>query len=358
MRQRQSPGPVRRGMGRVVTQVGAGLDATAMRAAGALATARPRNRSKQRIPDAPAVRVRLLGRVERTYDAAAPDFHPETRRITPRSRFVRRMPEGGSLLELRWPSDRSTWLDELADLLRDPRNDLAAARLWTHATPRRTVVLVHGYMAGQWAAEQRLWAIDRMYRNGWDVALFILPYHGVRADPRRIAAPRFPSRDPRRTNESFRHAVADLRDLVSWLRARGAPSVGLMGMSLGGYTVSLTATVEPDLDFLVPVIPLASIADFALARGHLGRGSSATDQHAALDRAHRVVCPLSREPLVAPERTFVVAAAGDRITPIHHAERLAEHFGSEMHVWPGSHLLQVGRDAAYRRVERFLEGLT
>lgn len=43
-----------------------------------------------------------------------------------------------------------------------------------------------------------------------------------------------------------------------------------MGMSLGGYSTSLLATVEPRLAFAVPIIPLASVADFALEQGQLG----------------------------------------------------------------------------------------
>ena len=347
---------VRNSVKRVVAGVGAGVDRGAMRAAGVMALTRKRKRGRKRIPDDPRVRLELMADIELVY--AADDLHPEPRTIRPDTRPAGLLPEGGAVVDLRWPSDRPRWLDELAEPMACARNDRAAARHWAHSTPRRTVVLVHGYMAGQWAAEQRLWAIDRMYANGWDVALFVLPYHGVRADPRRMAAPRFPSRDPRRTNECFRSAVADLRDLCRWLRYRGAPAVGLMGMSLGGYTASLAATLDPDLDFLVPVIPLASIADFALARGHLGRGHGAHAQHAALDRVHRPVSPLHRPSLLAPGRTFVVAAAGDRITPISHAERLAAHFEAEMHVWPGSHLLQLGRDRAYRRVERFLEDVT
>jgi len=346
-------GPIRR----VVARVGAGVDYTAMRAAGAVASAHTR-RKRRRIPDDAATRMHLLADIAHAYPPDAAGFHPPSRDLTPRVRRVRRLRDGGAVLDLRWPSDRPTWLPNLAAALRDPRSDHAATRLWVHEKPRRTAVLVHGYMAGQWTAERILWPIDRMYRNGWDVGVFVLPYHGVRTVPRRMVAPRFPSRDPRRTNESLRHAVADLRDLMGWLRARGAPTVGLMGMSLGGYTASLAATIEREVDFLVPVIPLASIADFALARGHLGDGPDAGAQRAALDLAHRAVSPLHRAPLIEPGRTFVVAAAGDRITPLDHAERLADHFDAPLHVWSGSHLLQFGRGRAYRRVERFLDPLS
>ena len=338
---------------RALGRVGAGLDLAAMRAARVLAYRR--RRGKKRIPRDTTERLRALAQIAASYPPGA-DFYPEPRAIVPDARVVERL-EGGRLLELGWPSDRPRWLPELQEPMQDRRNDRAVARLWAHTEPRRAIVLIHGYMAGQWDVERRLWPADRLYRRGWDVALLVLPYHAVRGGARRFTTPRFPSGDPRRTNEGFRQIVGDLRDLAAWLRAEGSPSVGVMGMSLGGYTAALAATVDPTLAFVVPVIPLASVPDFARDRGHLGRGRDADRQHAALERAHRLVSPLHRAPLIPPERTFVVAAAGDRITPIHHAERLAAHLGATTHVWPGSHLLQVGRDGAYRRVERFLDTL-
>jgi pimeloyl-ACP methyl ester carboxylesterase len=67
------------------------------------------------------------------------------------------------------------------------------------------------------------------------------------------------------TNEGFRQAVTDIRSLARWLRNRGAPHVGVMGMSLGGYTSALVATVmsQDEIDFVMPMIPLASIATMA-----------------------------------------------------------------------------------------------
>ncbi len=340
---------------RLATNVGAGVDHLATRAALVAMSARPRRRGRRRVPQDTETRLSLLGEIIEAWPTTDAVFHVP-RVIEPVERVVKKL-RGGALLELRWPSDRPRWMPELDPVLAHPRSDRAAARLWAHESPRRTIVLAHGYMAGHWDVERVLWPIDRWYRGGWDVALLVLPHHGARAELRRMAAPRFPSRDPRRTNEGLRQVVGDLGDLARWLRGRGAPAVGLMGMSLGAYAASLTATVEPGLDFLVPVIPLASIADFALARGHLGRGEGARLQHDALDRAHRALSPLHRAPRIAAARTLVLAARGDRITPLSHAERLAAHFGSELLVRSGSHLLQVWRAGGYRAATRFLEGV-
>jgi pimeloyl-ACP methyl ester carboxylesterase len=127
-----------------------------------------------------------------------------------------------------------------------------------------------------------------------------------------------------------------------------------MGMSLGGYTTALAATVVGELDFAIPVIPLVSIADFARDQGRLGSETAESEaQHAALERAHALVSPLAR-PNLLPGRIRVVAGEADRITPIEQARRLAEHFAAPLDTWPGGHLLQLGRADAFRGVGRAL----
>jgi pimeloyl-ACP methyl ester carboxylesterase len=239
------------------------------------------------------------------------------------------------------------------------RNRTAHARLYLAREPRPVVILVHGYMAGQWAVEERAWPIEWLIRRGLDVAIAVLPFHALRG---RVegGAPDFPGADPRVTNEGFRQAIADIRALAAFLRARGprgAVPVGVMGMSLGGYTASLLATVERDLAFAVPLIPLASIADFARDQGRLGDGEASRLQHRALEEANWVVSPLARPSLVDKERMLVIGASADRITPIAHAECLAAHFDAPLHTFHGGHLLQFGRAEAFREVRRMLERL-
>jgi pimeloyl-ACP methyl ester carboxylesterase len=216
-------------------------------------------------------------------------------------------------------------------------------------------VLVHGYRTGHFALEERVMPVSWLYGRGLDVALFVLPFHAARTAPGRAL---FPSSDPRLSNEGFRQAMLDLRALIRWLRARGAPAVGALGMSLGGYTVSLLGTVEDDLAFVVPVIPLASIADFARdGQRYVGTDDEQRLQHEALERALRAVSPLARPPRLASDRVLVIAGDADRITPVAHAQRLATHFGAPLETFPGGHLLQFGRAEAFRSVGKLLRRL-
>jgi pimeloyl-ACP methyl ester carboxylesterase len=323
-----------------------------------------------------AERLEALAAIHRDYGGEAmlddaSSFFATPPAIDPVLRSVRRHTEARSVpvgvWDAHWPSPFEPWLADVATkYLSRVENRTARARLFLgeerggHArsgrgtTKRPAVIAIHGYMGGHWLLEEAQWPLAWLARRGLDVAMPVLPFHALRSGPSR-GAPPFPSADPRLTNEGFRQAVADIVSLARWLRARGAPQVGVMGMSLGGYTTSLLATVTRDIDFVMPMIPLASIADFAREQGRLGIGAEADAQHAALERANWVVSPLAR-PLVLPaSRAIVVAAEHDRITPSAHARRIAKHFGCELVIIPGGHLVQLGRSEAFRGLAAMLE---
>jgi pimeloyl-ACP methyl ester carboxylesterase len=307
-------------------------------------------------------RITMLGAIEATY--GAPEllsnrdaFFPPPPSVQPSERHVRALPELGSkgaCVELSWPSAFTPFDPRAGEAyLAHVPNRTAHARIYGAGGGRPAVIVVHGYMGGHWGFEERTWPIRWMNRWGLDVAVFVLPFHGVRARTGG-GAPPFPGGDPRRTNEGFRQVVADLRSLAGILRDRGAPSVGVMGMSLGGYSTALLATLEPSLAFAVPLIPLASVADFARTQGRLGTGENAALQHAALERANAIVSPLARPSLLSPGRVLIVAAEEDQVTPIAHAERLAAHLRAPLLRVHGGHLLQTWRSTAFRAVRTML----
>jgi hypothetical protein len=306
-----------------------------------------------------AERMRALRAIAELYDRPEhyePDgaFFSPPSPIAPRADRVRSL-RGGEVVDWRWPSPFALHCADVADRYLAPaENHTAAARVFLHeGRPRPAVLLLHGYRTGQWAVEELIWPVEWLFDHGLDVALPALPFHGVRAP--RLAAPVFPGSDPRITNEGFRQAVLDVRALAHHLLERGAPHVGAMGMSLGGYTTALLATVDARLSFAVPMIPLASIAHMARSLGRLT--GSPEEQHAqfeGLEAAHRAVSPLARPPRLAPSRMLVTAAEGDRITPLDHARSLAAHLGAPLHVVHGGHILQLGRGDAFRAVGRML----
>jgi len=108
------------------------------------------------------------------------------------------------------------------------------------------------------------------------------------------------------------------------------------------------------VDFSTLMVPLASLGDAYLE--HRSRLPEAPPPWVGrrIDDSLRVVSPLSRPPLVAPESVLVLAAARDAITPSAHAERLRAHFDARIDTFTGGHLLQLGRGKAWASLKDFL----
>jgi hypothetical protein len=311
------------------------------------------HRTGQARPRPHADRLRLLERLEARYrDAELHDFFAAPRAILPGERLVRQSGRGGTVTDLSWHSEFELLDPEVVERYGSAReNALSVARYFRRGPARPAVILIHGYMAGPFAFEERIWPLGELERAGFDVVLFTLPFHASRARAGHGAVPEFPGEDPRLNVEGFRQALFDLQNLVGWLLANGHPRVGAIGMSLGGYTAALLAGVEARLDFLVPVIPLSSLGDFAREQGSLSPvPEEAAAQHALLESIYRRVSPLSRPSLVPPERCLVVAAKADRVTPAAHARRLSVHLRAPLQSFYGGHLLQLGRAEAFERV--------
>jgi pimeloyl-ACP methyl ester carboxylesterase len=216
------------------------------------------------------------------------------------------------------------------------------------------LIAIHGYGGGRHAVESVVFPVRRWVKRGWDVFLFVQPFHGPRRAPGDKL--RFPSNLPQVTIEGFRQAVADLRNLVHHLRHGDTQHVGVVGMSLGGYTASLLATVDADLDLVAPFIPLCSLPLYMRDHGRFGGTEAQRDQQqAALVRVLSAISPLWRPGLVPASRMVVGGARHDGVNRIHHAQKLAAHFGCPMLQIPGAHLVQWGRRAYWREAERILD---
>lgn len=306
-------------------------------------------------------RISRLAELQDVYDRSEhytqdTSFFPVHRLVTPSITHVRAIsgPGPGKVVDITWPSLFEPVCESVREkYLEHPTNLRGASRLFLHENPSRPVaILVHGYLCGQYPLEERIWPVQWLFERGLDVALFVLPFHALRRDDR---SPRFPGGDPRITNEAFRQAIFDLRTLSAYLRGRGAESIGVMGMSLGGYTTSLLATLDEDLAFAIPIIPLASIAEIAKGAGRfVGSPQEQALQFDSLEAVHRAVSPLARPSRIDRDRMLILAASGDKITPVDHARRLADHFGAPLEMFHGGHILQFGRADAFRSVGKLL----
>jgi dienelactone hydrolase len=271
-------------------------------------------------------------------------------------------PHDAAIWDLRFPSEYRPYLPSYRDEHARHRENLTAhARLWTRGPGRPTAVLLHGWGGGGYWMTARSFAAEYWLRHGLDVVAFQLPYHGHRATSALRSGALFLSPHVVRTNEAFGQAIHDLRALAAYLTAQGSPAIGVMGMSLGGYTTALWASLDETLAFAVAIIPAVSMAELMWRHGE----DSPTRRHAVkqgvsvdlLVDVYKVHTPTTRPVRLAPERLAIVAGKGDRITPPEQAERLHAHWGGVLHWFPGGHLAQVGRADALRAVRRQLDGL-
>jgi dienelactone hydrolase len=266
----------------------------------------------------------------------------------------RPLPDSGAVEDLRVASAFETVHPAPRERYRaHARNAFAYARHLRHPDPRATVMCIHGYLGGALGFEERAFNARWLYSLGLDVLLVVLPFHGERATEGHRGI--FPGKDPWRTVEGFAHALHDLRAWAAWLRARGAPRVMSFGMSLGGYTAALLATVDASVGPAVLMIPLASLGD-AYVEHREGRADAPPAWILPrIDDAYRAVSPFARPPRLRGEDVMVISASGDRITRGNHADRLRAHFGDgPTQTFVGGHMLQFGRGTAFEALARWL----
>jgi pimeloyl-ACP methyl ester carboxylesterase len=242
--------------------------------------------------------------------------------------------------------------------LRVQPNRIAHARWFRHldGAPRPVVVILHGYMAGEYLIEERMWPVQKLFARGADVVLSVLPFHGRRRSPRRgYLPPAFPSADARFTIEGMRQLVFDHRALFDYLERQGTPAFSVMGISLGGYGASLLSTVEERLRCGLFFIPLSAIELFAHTYGRFtGSHEEQLLQREAMRRANFPVSPLARPPVFRGAQAVIINGLGDAITGHSHTEPLRQHFDAEVHHFLGGHLLQLGRGRAFEAMWRML----
>ena len=208
-------------------------------------------------------------------------------------------------------------------------------------------ILVNGFSSGHHLMERVAWPMREFHRLGIGISLFALPFHGPRGH---AFPPEWPQQDTAFTIEGFRQAIWDLQIAIRAMREAGASHVGVVGMSLGGYTASLLATVTSDVDFVLSYIPIASVPDVMNDNDLVpGSGSIQRTLYEGYREQLVPITPVCRTPKVNPERISIISGEFDRLATITHGQRLAEHFGCELITYPGGHIIQHRRAQAFRR---------
>ena len=278
---------------------------------------------------------------ERGWLRAPSSYHMTPPPLEGVTRGERRHPEAGfehltfeSLYEP-WPEEpgRERWLSY-------GRNRTAHAWVLRHAGgPRPWVVCVHGIRMGSPRGDVGLFRPGYLHHGfGLNLLFPVLPIHG----PRRVgpvSGDRILSGDVMDTLHAGSQAVWDIRRLIGRLRAlEGAPSVAVLGHSLGGYVAALLSCLEGGIDAVVVGNPAVDPSRLfwrnalSLATRYLKTAGVREEEMTML---LNTVSPLAMRSLVEKERRAIFSGVADRVVPAVEAHDLWRHWEEPSITWYG-----------------------
>lgn len=137
------------------------------------------------------------------------------------------------------------------------RNNVVRAQHWRHDDgPRPTLCVIHGFLGSSYLANGRFFSLPWYYRAGYDVLMYTLPFHGKRAERfSPFSGFGYFAGGLSGFAEAMAQAVHDFRSLIDYLRHTGVERIALTGISLGGYTSALVASVDDRLGPSSPTVP-------------------------------------------------------------------------------------------------------
>ncbi|KWX21746.1 peptidase [Mycolicibacterium wolinskyi] len=242
------------------------------------------------------------------------------------------------------------------------RNNVVRAQHWRHDDgPHPTLCVIHGFMGSPYLANGLFLSLPWFYRSGYDVLLYTLPFHGRRAEKfSPFSGHGFFAHGFGGFAEGMAQAVHDFRSIIDYLEFTGVDRIALTGISLGGFTSALLASVDDRIQAVIPNVPVVTpdrtVDEWFPANKlvALERFVARTDP-ALSEAATRYASPLNYRPLIAKERRLIITGLGDRLAPPQQAELLWEHWDRcAFHWFPGNHLLHVSQPDYLRRMTRFL----
>lgn len=235
------------------------------------------------------------------------------------------------------------------------RNKTANAYLIRSGPARPWLVCIHGFGTGVPMSDFFAFRARRLAEElRLNLAFPVLPLHGPRRASR-LSGAELLSYNLIDFVYGMSQGVWDLRRLIRWLRADGATKIGIYGMSLGAYAGGLLTAIEPGIDLAVVGVPLCDMSQLIDHHATSRMRTRAREHGLGMEKLHdlyRVVSPLSWPSMVPPDRIFMYAGLGDRMSTPGQAHRLWRHWGEPRIFWyEGGHLTFLWSG----RVSRFLD---
>lgn len=243
------------------------------------------------------------------------------------------------------------------------KNNRVVAQHWQHTDGvRQTLIFIHGVVLDSYLLNSKLFELNWLYQQGYDVLLYTLPFHGYRKEPNDlINGLGFFSRGFAHSNEAMVQSVFDLRILMNYLEQNGVTQMGVMGFSLGGYISALVANVDGRLFFVIQFAPVVFPIDMVMGWPPLSTFMQNImkkhDWNIQVYKKSNSFAPCNQlETSDEPHRLMVVGGAGDRFTAPRFVKLLHEHWqGSEMYWYHGNHLLFFNHGQVLHWIKNFMD---
>jgi dienelactone hydrolase len=198
-------------------------------------------------------------------------------------------------------------------------NNTVHAEFYRSRQPgRRPAVIVLHILGGDFPLS-RLFS-NALAQNGVHALFVKMPYYGPRRDeksPRRMV-----SADPHESAAGLTQAVLDIRRAVTWLASRpdvNADAIGIFGISLGGITAALAASVEPRI---TSACLLLAGGDIAQAGWNAAQAQTLRERWLAQGRTREeyvqalsVVDPVTYAAAARGKRILMLNATDDEVIP-------------------------------------------
>ena len=140
------------------------------------------------------------------------------------------------------------------------RNNVVHAQHWRHDDgPHPTLCVIHGFMGSPYLFNGLFFSLPWFYRSGYDVLLYTC--RSTAAVPKRVrrsAVTDFSPNGFAGFAEAMAQAVHDFRSVIDYLEFTGVDRIALTGMSLGGYTSALIASVDDRIQAVIPNVPVVT----------------------------------------------------------------------------------------------------
>jgi dienelactone hydrolase len=170
-------------------------------------------------------------------------------------------------------------------------------------------------------------------------ALFLkMPYYGERRQPDSQA--RMISLDPHETVRGMSQAVLDIRRAAAWLAAQkdiDPGRLGIMGISLGGITAALSASVEPRFSSVCLILAGGDMGEVAWQSSEMAplrdRWLAGGGTRESLCAILKQVDPVTYARPVAGRRVLMLNAKQDEVIPPACTTALWKSLGEPEIVW-------------------------